>query len=88
MTYRLIQLAPGAYDFLLNGELMESVVRSGSRQPSTWTAELLGDLPRSRRPAPFKQVEHDFPTLDELRAWLGEPPGLANQRCKAISGKA
>ena len=68
MTYRLIQLAPGAYDLLLNGEVMGSVVRNGSRQPYTWTAELLEDVPRSRRPAPFKQVEHDFPTLEELRA--------------------
>jgi hypothetical protein len=52
---------------------MGSVVRNGSRQPYTWTAELLEDLPWSKRPAPFKQVEHDFPTLEELRAWLGEP---------------
>jgi hypothetical protein len=73
MTYSLFQLAPGAYDLLLHGEVMGSVVRNGSRQPYTWTAELLEDLPRSKRPAPFKQVEHDFPSLEELRAWLGEP---------------
>jgi hypothetical protein len=31
MTYRLIQLAPGAYDLLLHGEVVGSVVRNGSR---------------------------------------------------------
>jgi hypothetical protein len=41
MTYSLTQLAPGAYDLLLNGEVMGSVVRHSSRQPYTWTAELL-----------------------------------------------
>jgi hypothetical protein len=78
MTYRLIQLAPGAYDLLLNGEVMGSVVRNGSLQPYTWTAELLEDVPRSRRPAPFKQVEHDFPTLEKFRAWLGEAEMKSN----------
>ncbi|WP_414476386.1 hypothetical protein [Microvirga sp. M2] len=48
VTYRLIQLAPGAYDLLLHGEVVGSAVRSGSRQPYTRTAELLEDLPRSR----------------------------------------
>ena len=48
MTYSLIQLAPGAYDLLLNGEVMGSVVRSGYRSTdTTWTAELLEDLPRA-----------------------------------------
>jgi hypothetical protein len=78
MTYILIQLAPGAYDLLLNDEVMGSVVRSGSRQPYTWTAELLEDLPRSKRPAPFKQIEHNFPSLEELRAWLSDPEVKSN----------
>jgi hypothetical protein len=43
MTYRLIQLAPGAYDPLLHDNVVASVVRNGSRQPYTWTAELLED---------------------------------------------
>jgi hypothetical protein len=47
MTYSLTQLAPGAYDLLLNGEVMGSVVRHSSRQPYTWTAELLEDPARS-----------------------------------------
>jgi len=78
MTYSLIQLAPGAYDLLLNGEVMGSVVRNSSYQPYTWTAELLVELPRSKRPAPFTEIEHDFPTLEELRAWLGNPGVKSN----------
>ena len=72
MTYSLIQLAPGAHDLLLNGEAMGSVVRTGYRSPdTTWTAELLEDLPQSKRPAPFVEIEHSFPTLEDLCAWLG-----------------
>jgi hypothetical protein len=80
MTYSLIQLAPGAYDLLLNDAVMGSVVRNGSRQPYTWTAELLEDLPQDRRPAPFREVEHDFPTLEDLCSWLGNPQVKANRR--------
>jgi hypothetical protein len=40
MTYHLIQLASGAYDLLLHDTIVASVVRNGSRQPYTWTAEL------------------------------------------------
>jgi hypothetical protein len=68
MTSRLIQLAPGAYDLLLHGEVVGRVVRNASYQPYTWTAELLEDLPQSRRPSPFREIEHDFPSLDELCA--------------------
>jgi len=35
MTYSLIQLAPGAYDLLLNGKVIGSVVRNSSYQPYT-----------------------------------------------------
>jgi hypothetical protein len=80
MAYHLIQLAPGAYDLLLNNTFVASVVRNGSRQPYTWTAELLEDLPRSRRPAPFREIEHDFTSLDELCAWLGHPKVKTNNR--------
>ena len=52
---------------------MASVVRNGSRQPYIWTAELLEDLPRSRRPSPFQDIEHDFSSLEEVCAWLGDP---------------
>jgi hypothetical protein len=79
MTYSLIQLAPGAYDLLLNGQVMGSVVRAGHRSTNTtWTAELLEDLPRIKRPAPFKNVEHDFATLEEVCAWLSNPPVQSN----------
>jgi hypothetical protein len=78
MTYRLIQLAPGAYDLILNGEVMGSVVRNSSYQPYTWTAELLEELPLSKRPPPFTKIEHDFPTLEELRVWLGNPGVRSN----------
>ncbi|QRM32260.1 hypothetical protein [Microvirga sp. VF16] len=80
MTYRLIQLAPGAYDLFLNEIIVASVVRSGLRQPYKWTAELLEDLPRSKRPLPFRDIEHSFPSLEELCAWLGHPPVKTNNR--------
>ncbi|MBB3020973.1 hypothetical protein FHR70_004061 [Microvirga lupini] len=86
MTYRLMQLAPGAYDLLLHDTIVASVVRNGSRQPYTWTAELLEDLPRSQRPAPFRNIEHDFPSLDELCAWLGHPKVKTNNRHTAAQG--
>jgi hypothetical protein len=80
MTYHLIQLAPGAYDLLLHDTIVASVVRNGSRQPYTWTAELLENLPRSKRPSPFRQIEHAFTSLDELRAWLGHPTVQTSNR--------
>jgi hypothetical protein len=80
MTYHLIQLAPGAYDLLLQDTIVASVVRNGSRQPYTWTAELLENLPRSKRPSPFRQIEHVFTSLDELRAWLGHPTVQTSSR--------
>ena len=86
MTYRLIQLAPGAYDLFLHDSVIASVVRNGSRQPYTWTAELLENLPRSKRPLPFRELEHDFPSLDELCAWLGHPDVKTNNRHTAAPG--
>jgi hypothetical protein len=80
MTYSLIQLAPGAYDLLLDGEVVGSVVRNAVYQPYTWTAELLKDLPRSKRPAPFIELEHTFTSLDHARAWLGNPGVKTNNR--------
>jgi hypothetical protein len=86
MTYTLIQLAPGAYDLLLHGTIVGSVVRNGSRQPYTWAAELLEGLPRTRRLFPFREVEHDFPSLEELCAWLGRPAVKANNRHRVSQG--
>ncbi|WP_201832719.1 hypothetical protein [Microvirga zambiensis] len=80
MTYQLIQLAPGAYDLLRHDELMGSVVRVKTRQGATWYAELLEDLPQSKRPAPFLEIEHAFPSLEALCGWLGNPEVLSNNR--------
>jgi hypothetical protein len=84
MTYSLIQLAPGAYDLFLNGELMGSVVRTGTGSKNTsWTAELLEDLPQGKRPAPFMEIEHNFPSLEVLSHWLGNPTVRSNCGCRA-----
>ena len=60
MPYCLNQLAPGAYDLLLDGNVIGSVVRMRSRKRYTWIAELLEDLPPSKRPSPFRETEHSF----------------------------
>lgn len=86
MSYRLIQLAPGAYDLLLDDKIIASVVRNGSRRPYTWTAELLEDLPQTERPSPFQEIGHDFASLDEVCAWLGHPPVRSNNRHIASQG--
>jgi hypothetical protein len=73
--YKLIRLAPGSYDVVRNGAIVAGVVRTET--PSrvvTWTAELLDDLPPSQRPAPFTELEHQFASLEEARAWLGDAP--------------
>ena len=71
MTYKLSRLAPGSYDVLLNGVIIASLVRSCETSNGTWTAELLADLPSSKRPSPFTQSEHTFGTLEEAQKWLG-----------------
>ena len=71
MTYRLSRLAPGSYDVLLNGEIIASLVRSGTSENAIWTAELLADLPRNERPAPFTDQEHTFASLKDAQQWLG-----------------
>ena len=73
MTYRLIRLAPGSYDVLLNGVIIASLVRTGPSDSATWAVELLMDVPSEERPAPFTQQEHIFASLDEARRWLGAP---------------
>jgi hypothetical protein len=74
-----VNVSESIYNLLLNGQVMGSVVRAGHRSTNTtWTAELLEDLPRTKRPALFKNVEHDFATLEEVRAWLGNPPVQSN----------
>jgi hypothetical protein len=81
MTCRLIQLAPGAYDVLRHGEIVASVVRHSSRSKK-WSAELLDDLPRSKRPEPFTESEHHFGSFEDICEWLGRPPVKAIRRAR------
>ncbi len=71
MAYRLVRLAPGSYDVVLNGIIIAGLVRGGSSDNAAWTAELLLDLPPQERPAPFTEPEHTFVSLAEARTWLG-----------------
>lgn len=71
VNYRLSRLAPGSYDVLLNGEIIASLARNGRHSDSTWSAELLSDLPVGEMPAPFVEPEHTFKSLEEARNWLG-----------------
>ncbi len=71
MAYKLLRLAPGSYDVLLKGAVIASLVRSGTSDEATWTAELLTDLPPWKRPAPFTETEHTFGSLEEAQRWLG-----------------
>ncbi|TXM58414.1 hypothetical protein [Methylobacterium sp. WL120] len=73
MTYTLNRLAAGSYDLVLDGIIVGSVVREVSADGGhrAWHAELLEDLPPDRRPIPFTEIEHAFPTLDAATAWLG-----------------
>ena len=73
MTYTLLRLAPGSYDVLLDGVIVASLVRSGSKESLTWTAELLEDVHPRRRPAPFTEPEHTFASLGDAQQWLGVP---------------
>ena len=67
MTYRLIQLAPGAYDVELDGEIVASLVQSPTSR--RWTAELLDEA--RQLPAPFNKIEHRFDSFTGVRGWLG-----------------
>jgi hypothetical protein len=77
MTYKLIRLAPGSYDVVLNGVIIAGLVRSGPSDEASWTAELLVDLAPEERPAPFVELEHAFNSLDEARMWLGDAEFVA-----------
>ncbi len=75
MPYRLLELAAGSYDVLLNGSIVASLVRyqSPTKRGTVWTAELLSDLSPEEMPKPFTAWEHTFKRLEEARAWLGAP---------------
>jgi hypothetical protein len=70
MTYSLSRLAPGSYDVLLDGQIIASLVKNGN-DTARWTAELLSDLSPAERPAPFLEIEHEFPNLEAAKRWLG-----------------
>jgi hypothetical protein len=72
LPYKLIRLAPGSYDVFLDGVVVASLVQAWQDRP-VWVAELLLDLPTSKRPPPFKRPEHTFSSLTDARAWLGNP---------------
>ncbi len=73
MPYTLSRLAPGSYDVLLNGVVIASLVRNGSTNDATWSAELLRDPTTGEMPAPFTDPVHEFNSLEEVRGWLGVP---------------
>jgi hypothetical protein len=50
MSYPPSLLAPGGYDVLLNGVVIASLVRDGTKTPTIWTAELLENMHPRRRP--------------------------------------
>ncbi|MGU3360690.1 hypothetical protein ACLBWX_10175 [Methylobacterium sp. M6A4_1b] len=72
MTYRLLRLAPGSYDLVLDDVIVGSVVREdpADRAFPVWHAELLDDPPQERRPHPFSKIDHTFGTLDAVAMWL------------------
>jgi hypothetical protein len=72
MAYKLSRLASGSYDILLHGVIIASLVRNGRTDATSWTAELLLDLPPGERPAPFTELEHVFASLEEAQRWLGD----------------
>ena len=68
--FRLIQLAPGAYDIESDGTIIASLVKDAAGA-QRWTAELLD--PNGRMPAPFQRSEHVFSKLSDVVFWLGDP---------------
>ena len=80
MTYRLIRLAPGSYDLELDGAVIASVVREGPRrrQAVSWYVELLDEA--APPPSPFVEPVHQFGSLDEAAAWLGNPDTVSVPR--------
>jgi hypothetical protein len=72
VTYRLLQLAEGAYDVEFDGETVASLVATaGGRGNTRWTAELLDE--RRPRPQPFTGESQGFPTFSDALTWFGDP---------------
>lgn len=78
MIYTLSRLAPGSYDVLLNGKIVASLVRSGEKDYTTWTVELLTDLPPWRDPLPSQRQS------TSSAAWRKSGSGLEarDPRCR------
>ena len=72
MAYKLVMLAPGSYDVILDGVVVASLVRS-IRTHRGWTAELLSEVPPDQRPVPFIELEHEFSDFDDVCRWLRDP---------------
>jgi hypothetical protein len=70
VAFRLVQLAPGAYDIESDGTIIGSLVKDAAGA-QRWSAELLD--PYGRMPAPFQHSEHAFPKLSDVLFWLGDP---------------
>jgi hypothetical protein len=68
MTYRLVQLAHGAYDVQWNGEPIAVLV---SVSVGVWWVETWDTHKTFRQP--FTQARHAFTSFDEARRWLGIP---------------
>ena len=70
MPYKVVQLAPGAYDVEFDGDIVASlVVTPGRRDEGRWTMELLG----TKAPLPFAADVHTFATFSDVLTWLGDP---------------
>ncbi len=70
MPYKVVQLAPGAYDIEFEDDIVASlVVTPGRRDEGRWTAELLG----MNVPLPFTAATHTFATFSDVLSWLGDP---------------
>lgn len=74
MAYTLHRLAAGSYDLARDAVIIGCVVREvlPSEHIAGWRVELLDDPPKALRPHPFKKIEHYFPTLKAVLAWLGD----------------
>jgi len=85
MSYRLIQLAPGAYDLFLRQHHRQR----GQERPAPALhldrRAARGMVP-DKRPSPFRDIEPSFSSLEELCAWLGHPPVTTNNRHTASQG--
>ena len=73
VAYTVEQLAAGSYDVLLDGALVASLVRDVGRSDVTlgWLVDLLDEMPRAKRPAPFTDQQHAFTTRAAALEWLG-----------------